>query len=351
MCPPLDPLFCGGGLMGRFLRKRGCSLSSVCCLCRSQAESSSHIFCFETVGLAQLRLRYASDLSSWLSLMTSSQGSGNSLIQHILNAAILQGVWLLWIERNTRLFQGTTTSIDSVIHHLIAEVKMSYKLMMVKSSNAIAEFRIMQLFGLSPKPPVVAISREPSISWILPAQDIIKINVDGSSFGNPSCGAIGGVFRDWQAKFLGRFAQNIGHASCLEAEFCATMYSLEKSLELKWRNIWNECDSEIVVKAFSSSIQIPWKLKTRWLNCMHLAKQISCKCNHIHREGNQVADALAKNGQSIPLYSSQWWPGLPFPLSFSPCCLGTTTSIDSIKNAKVLIHIHKFVHFFELVLF
>jgi len=42
-------------------------------------------------------------------------------------------------------------------------------------------------------------------------------------------------------------------------------------------------------------------------------------CSHIHRDGNHVADALAKNGQGLPCFATEWWDFSPLfilPLLF-----------------------------------
>jgi len=44
---------------------------------------------------------------------------------------------------------------------------------------------------------------------------------------------------------------------------------------------------------------------------MVLTKRLSCICSHIHREGNQVVNALAKNGQGLAPFTSQWWGQTP----------------------------------------
>lgn len=55
--------------------------------------------------------------------------------------------------------------------------------------------------------------------------------------------------------------------------------------------------------ALIHSSKFPWKLKTRW-NCMISLRSISCTHTHMMWEGNSVADALAKNGQGLALFSS-----------------------------------------------
>jgi ribonuclease HI len=95
-----------------------------------------------------------------------------------------------------------------------------------------------------------------------------------------------------------------GNASAYVTEVCTAMYALEKAVEMQWRDVWIETDSLMVVKAFSNHLDVPRTLTVRWLNCLALAQSFSCTFSDIHREGNTVADALAKNGHSLSnLYS------------------------------------------------
>jgi ribonuclease HI len=86
---------------------------------------------------------------------------------------------------------------------------------------------------------------------------------------------------------------------------------MEKAVELNWVDIWIETDSVMVVKAFTKQIEVPWRLHVRWLNYLASISNFSCNCSHIHREGNSVADALARNGHSLPSLHSQWWQHPP----------------------------------------
>lgn len=97
----------------------------------------------------------------------------------------------------------------------------------------------------------------------------------------------------------------------LEAEFSAFMIAIEKALEMHMNNIWVQCDSLIVVKAFHQDVGVPWRMHNRWFNCKILARQMGCIRSHTPREGNMVADVLAKNGQGLSMYSSQWWDSPP----------------------------------------
>ena len=67
---------------------------------------------------------------------------------------------------------------------------------------------------------------------------------------------------------------------------------------------WIETNSLVVIKAFKSDSLVPWKMQNRWYNCKKLISYIRCKCSR--REGNRVADAMARNGQGLAMHSSQW---------------------------------------------
>jgi ribonuclease HI len=85
--------------------------------------------------------------------------------------------------------------------------------------------------------------------------------------------------------------------------------AVEKAKELRLTRLWMETDSMAVVNAFHKAIGIPWKMQSRWHNCMHFCTLIGC--THILREDNMAADALAKNEQGLAMFSSQWRPSPP----------------------------------------
>jgi hypothetical protein len=93
--------------------------------------------------------------------------------------------------------------------------------------------------------------------------------------------------------------------------------AIEKAKEMQLNNICLESDSLQVVNAFNKDTKIPWRMRARWFNCRKFCNGIVCSCLHVLRDGNQVADALVKNGQGLAMFSSQWWqapPSFLFPL-------------------------------------
>jgi len=277
-------------------------------------ESSDHIFfsCPATVRIWHWLKDVVPhlDASSCLNLIHSCVSAGCKFMHQVLISAITYSIWRIWIERNNRYFEDKEAHFSNLIYHIVAEVKMSSSLMVGANHSSSLDVKVSSLFQLSLRP-----SRQifySNVYWIPPRQGCIKINFDGASFGSPPCGATGVVFRDNAASFLGGFVHNIGHASALVTELSAAMHAIEKAVAMQWREIWMETDSLMVVKAFSQQMEVPWTLRTRWLNCLTLVKSFSCTFTHIHREGNTVADALAKNGLGLPSLHSQWWTDPPF---------------------------------------
>jgi len=135
------------------LRKRGCTIVSICCFCMEQAESSHHIFleCKVTANLWKwLITRTATplDLTSCLSLILGIIGRGSSMAQLILNSAIIHIIWLIWMERNQRCFHNKIRPMTSLFNCLLAEVKISYQLVLAKGNSDMKDYNISRLFSI-----------------------------------------------------------------------------------------------------------------------------------------------------------------------------------------------------------
>jgi ribonuclease HI len=52
-------------------------------------------------------------------------------------------------------------------------------------------------------------------------------NTDGASIGNPGPAACSGVFRNFKGELIGCFAQNLGVANALYAEFMGVILAIE----------------------------------------------------------------------------------------------------------------------------
>ena len=75
--------------------------------------------------------------------------------------------------------------------------------------------------------------------------------------------------------------------------------AIEIANQRRWRNLWIETDSALVVMAFKNATLIPCNLRNRWYNCKLLLNAMNFIVSHIYREGNQCADRLAALGLTI----------------------------------------------------
>jgi len=118
------------------------------------------------------------------------------------------------------------------------------------SGLLLSDFFVLQHFEVTCRPRLS--DRITEVRWKLPDWGWIKVNTDGSSIGSSNIAAIGLIFRDHNAGFIGALAENIGYFNALFAEFFAVMFAIEKAHEMHWSKLWIENDSWVAVSAFNS---------------------------------------------------------------------------------------------------
>jgi len=292
------------------LRFRGCTLVSVCVLCFSHEETSSHLFLhceFATIiwKWLSLQLRCNISLVSCSSILECIPRSCSSQLLDVFAAALVHTVHTIWLARNAIRFSSANVSIHASMAKISSLVALSGA--NSKGNCILADGAVLNNFLIPPsyrrvKEIIAVIWKPPTISWV-------KSNTDGSVLNfNSSCG---GIFRDFRGTYLGSFACNLGHGNVLEAELAGMMYAMEFAASHNWSRLWLESDSSTAVQAFHNHSIIPLKLRNRWHNCMQLGLMVIC--SHIYREGNCCADALAALGQNVT--SDTWFQSMPATLS------------------------------------
>lgn len=129
--------------------------------------------------------------------------------------------------------------------------------------------------------------------WHPPIFKWIKCNIDGACKGNPGPSSCGGVFRNSEVDFLGAFACNLRISNSLIAGLQGAMFAIEIAFQKGWTHLWLENDSTLVTLAFQSYKIVPWQIRNRWHNCLHLCNSMSFFVTHVFKEGNHGADKLA----------------------------------------------------------
>lgn len=125
----------------------------------------------------------------------------------------------------------------------------------------------------------------------------------------PLATPVGGIFKDRSGAVLGCFAEYYGITDSFQAEISAAMSAINMAHNKGWHRLWLECNSTLVIQAFSLPDLVPWRLRTQWKNCLLTSSSMNLKVTHIYREGNHCADKLASFGVASRRFS--WWDLIP----------------------------------------
>ena len=154
------------------LRRRGCYIVSICSFCFKNAESAQHLFFNCPVasilwewlakGTAQTL-----DCTNCLNLILGRVGIGSKLVQQLLNSAIIHIIWAIWIERNHRNFHNKQQAITTLFNTMIAEVKLSFNLCLIKGDFAMQDYNVAKLFSIQGQKsnPNSLYCLDPSFCW------------------------------------------------------------------------------------------------------------------------------------------------------------------------------------------
>lgn len=117
---------------------------------------------------------------------------------------------------------------------------------------------------------------------------------DGASSGNPGPAGIGAVIKIGGDTV--ELSEHIGTATNNAAEYKALISAIKKALELKAEEVTAYLDSELLVKQLNGEYRVKNKgLLPLYGEAVFLLKRFKCyTINHVPREENREADALAK---------------------------------------------------------
>ena len=122
-----------------------------------------------------------------------------------------------------------------------------------------------------------------------------RANIDGGSRGNPGPAAYGVVIRNPRGEVVARLKKYIGRTTNNVAEYYGLIAALDYAQSNNIRALHIESDSELLVKQMRGQ----YKVKSADLQplCERAKKMaqslVSFRINHVYREQNREADALA----------------------------------------------------------
>lgn len=212
------------------LQQRGCSFSSMCSLCSSNAETTFHLF-FECKFSFMIWCWFASILDSAQhfqsieDIWTICDRGWSPQCKFVIQATIVNIFSTVWYSRNQNRFHDTKSNWKLAINNIISAVNPGNNTS--KASNSFVKDLItLKKFYVNIHPPKPVSIKE--VFWSPPYFDWIKCNTDGAATSITS--ACGGIFRDSNSNLLSCFAENLVGCSAYHAELSAVMKATDTEI-------------------------------------------------------------------------------------------------------------------------
>jgi len=149
--------------------------------------------------------------------------------------------------------------------------------------------------------------REKDVSGIHKGSELLIVNVDGASKGNPGEAGVGVAIFDKDLNLLKEACEYIGVATNNIAEYKALIFGIKLSMGLNAKNILFKSDSELLVKQIKGEYRVKsTQLMYLFTEVQNLLKKLSkWEIMHVSREENKEADLLANKGVEMSIKSRQ----------------------------------------------
>ena len=284
--------------------------NNICPLCSTDPESSEHLLLHCSLSqqlwnwwLELWKIKWAFPFSLKDSFVQWYYPSKNSFFKKVWSASFFIIMWTIWKERNSRIFENSSTSVKCLKDLIL--LRMGWWIKGWDDDFPYPPTEIQRnpscLLWKKISPCVSSSSAvQPSLLWIPPEEKCIKWNTDASVLPSESCSAIGGVLRDNGGRFKCIFSSPIPFMEVNSAEILALHRAFRISSSWDFSNyerVIFESDSFNAVSWCNSESGGPWNL-IHHLNFIRNVrkKNPNISITHKSRKSNFVADSLAKQG-------------------------------------------------------
>ncbi|XP_073315708.1 uncharacterized protein [Primulina huaijiensis] len=283
-------------LIDEIFQRRGFALASRCYCC-DMPETFTHLFIRSPVARSvwpffgavfRVRIPDTEDfrlfLSAWKrDLVWAPGGHTREFLPFIV-------LWFLWTARNDAKHRQLSISGETVKFQILSYLRLAHSARTIKPKHWVGFFHVTRSMGISVG--LHRYHRTTIVRWLRPPSGCFKLNVDGSSRGNPGNSTAGGVVRDDSGRVLLSFSVFIGAGSSIRAELWAVWRGLLICSDLSLFPLWIEVDSQLSIQILRSR-RCCWDLDSIVSQILVLLRGRMVHFSHIFREGNSVADALA----------------------------------------------------------
>ena len=138
------------------------------------------------------------------------------------------------------------------------------------------------------------------VKWTKPPTGWVKLNTDGTMYGNPVKVGGGGVLRSSSGDWICGFVRRMGSTSSTVAELWALKDVLTMAKRIGIENICIEMDAKLIVQLVSRLAMVNLMLEPLLSDCRNLIQTFpSSSVTHVFREANGCADRLARMGANL----------------------------------------------------
>ncbi|KAK9983154.1 hypothetical protein SO802_032679 [Lithocarpus litseifolius] len=190
-----------------------------------------------------------------------------------------QALWIIWLQRNKAIFQER--KVDSGL-------------------SALCIKRSAEFYALVPNSPNKPSRIHVQVKWSKPQIGWVKLNTDGSVFGDPMKAGGGGIIRNSEGDWVAGFVKKFGNVSSSTAELWALKEGLLMAKQMGFDNLCVDLDAAFLVYLITNPTVAQLNLEPLLSDCRNLTKAFSnCRVEHVYREANNCADKLAKMGADL----------------------------------------------------
>ena len=196
-------------------------------------------------------------------------------------------------------------------HELLALIHKSIDIETLKEQDtAVTKKRVDKLFQdlkghVKKDDPDISEEEITGASDIKKDADLIVVNVDGASKGNPGESGIGVAIFDKDLNLINEACDYLGVATNNVAEYKALILGIKLSTKYNAKRVLFKADSELMVKQIKGEYRVKnAQLKLLFTEAQSLLKKLpNWKIMHVPREENKEADLLANKGVEMSIKS------------------------------------------------
>ncbi|XP_071921753.1 uncharacterized protein [Coffea arabica] len=184
----------------------------------------------------------------------STESSTRGCFSQVLPAVVC---WEIWKDRNLHFFEGIVTLAAQLRRLIMMNVQAIVRAWPRPSKNSDAGLPTTGLISFpAPRRPC----SKQTFFWEAPPFPLTKLNMDGSSLGNPELSGGRGIIRDHSGHVLAAFSTFFGHCTSLEAEARALLEGLLNCQAHGCSWVWIEMDFKVLLDVIRVKVKCPWRI-------------------------------------------------------------------------------------------